>query len=310
VTADPITTDHLAMIADTRLSEAARILGLAIMLADADEDGYSELSRDDLRTVLSTAQSDDSIRRFLRELENAKWVESKAGGRGHANRYRIIGPHEYGPIGSLRSALVHTLSDSFGSGADLSVTYGRTRAHPKRPVGGTVGGEEVGRSKEEVPPSVSPPAELSDKAAELLEGGDLEGCRGALSDYLRLRVPPDRQYPYIQTVRTWIQGGADASVFRRPTGGSVPLDQRTGVVAEAVNELAAGIESKMKRPVGDPGNLKTKIDIIIRQRDDHERRSKRTNGRGAPGGPGAPGPEAGGRPKRPLIPVEGLDDDA
>ena len=35
------------------------------------------------------------------------------------------------------------------------------------------------------------------------------------------------------------------------------------MLAAALNELAAGEESKMKRGVGDPANLRTKLNILL-----------------------------------------------
>jgi len=112
-------------------------------------------------------------------------------------------------------------------------------------------------------------ATLDPKADEAIErhGEKLAGCRGALRDYLAQRVHPPRQYAYVQKIAGWLDG-LDPSVFRLPDGTTLPADGRTGLLADALNDLAASDERCMKRPAGDPANLRTKISVLLAQRCD------------------------------------------
>ena len=77
-------------------------------------------------------------------------------------------------------------------------------------------------------------------------------------------MSPARQYQYVQTLLGW-RGGTDAGVWKTPDGSSIPLEKQTALLAAALNELGASDETKYKRPVGDPANLKTKMNVILRQ---------------------------------------------
>lgn len=111
-----------------------------------------------------------------------------------------------------------------------------------------------------------------------------------MSDYLALRVPRDRQYGYAQTVATWLNG-VDPTVFRRPCGSQVPEGERTGILAGAFNELLSADEALMKRPVGDPGNLKTKVGILILQRYSPRPAPSNPNSSRGPRSPSTDNPE-------------------
>jgi hypothetical protein len=98
----------------------------------------------------------------------------------------------------------------------------------------------------------------------------LTGCRGALRDYLRQCVAPEKQYAYVQTVAGWLNDLEP--VFRLPDGSSLhDRGERTKALGNALNLLAASEERMMTRPIGDPDNLRTKLNVQLRKRSNGER---------------------------------------
>lgn len=89
-------TEFPAILADNRLSEEARIIGLWISTAEADDEGWVEVRFDQLRGILYGFPSDDTIRKHMRMLRGSGWAERNAGGKGRGDLYRIIDPHRSG----------------------------------------------------------------------------------------------------------------------------------------------------------------------------------------------------------------------
>lgn len=266
-----MTQDQLALLADARISSDARLLVMLVMLMG---EGWHEVEHATFRALLTGGPSNETVRRHLRAAEAAGWIERKAGGRGHATSYRFLPRGERS--WQFRDALVCALPDKALRGVALSEFSPTTQSAYAPPVvrSTMVGSSTMEKSRA---PAREDPG-VSDQAAEAMAGrdGDLNGCRGALRDYLETSVPTSRQYGYVQTLVTWLDG-IDRSVFQLPDGGQLPADKRTGYLALALNELMAGDESQMKRPVGDPGNLKTKLNILLKQRS-YDGGSKRRNG--------------------------------
>jgi hypothetical protein len=262
-----MTDTELAILMDAGLSTDARIVALAILQRG---DGWHEVSRDDACDLLSNEASPDRARRAIHQLERRGTLERRAGGRGHADSFKIKSMENPHPkIKGTDSAHPKTVK-------------GTDSAHPKA---------TVVEDDDEVRPPIVPLAELEPRTEAVVDL--LNGCRGAIRDYLLAHVPsPDRRYSYAQTVRSWMDG-ADPSVWRLPDGGSLPKPERAAALAAALNEMAAGEERKMKRPVGDPANLKTKLNINLKQRQAHERPTAAPHGgrpaaasRATAGGPG------------------------
>lgn len=283
------------LLADNRLSEGARILGFWIMNQEGDEDGWVELRFDAIRGLLYGFPSDDVIRKHLRMLRGSGWAERRPGGQGRGDRYRIIAPSESVP-NQIDSGQERVYSpDRLGSEAGLTPPdeSARTDAHV----------EQLGSSEEAVvvPPDVPP---LDSRASTALDQFDqqLSGCRSALRDYLVDRVEPPDQSGYVQTIATWLNGFG--FTWRSPDGSTVKADRRPGLLAAALNELRGHKdgEQKMKWPQGDVRNLKTKLEILLKQEHDYERnngrggdhgRGARQKGREAAGGGGSPEEEYG-----------------
>lgn len=277
-----MTQSQLALLADTRVPDSARILALFVDVATKADDGFAEISHDEFRRILFGGPSDDTIRRHLRQLENTGWIESRPGGKGHSNRYRILATDECGPNQHFRAALVRSLKDRLGTEQGLSTFSSAPEPSLKPPV--VVGGSSKKEVEETRGRALQVSYPLTEQARTAIDerGDSLTGCRGALQDYLESRVPEGRQYGFVQTVVTWIDG-RDRSVFELSDGSKLPDAEKTGYIAAALNELSAGDESRMKRPVGDPGNLKTKLNILLRQRGYDGGRNGSTHRGGRPG---------------------------
>lgn len=263
-------TDYTRLLTDNRLSEQARIIGFWVLNQDG-EDGWVETRFDDVRPLLYGFPSDDVIRKHLRMLRGAGWAERRAGGRGHGDSYRIIDPLSSNPI--------HIDPPESGSNENIDREISGSKSDRparERAYGGTVGGREKNEGEEREKKAA--PAELSPRAEKAVSQHEekLAGCRGALRDYLRDRVAtPARQYAYVQKIAGWLDG-LDRSVWMRPDGRTIAPEDWTGILADALNDLAASDESRMKRPVGDPANLRTKIDILVKQRYRRESGGSRT----------------------------------
>lgn len=299
------TTVVSRLLADSRLSDTARVIAMHVLTQEPDEDGFVPLAYDELRPILHGIPSSETVGRHVRMLEGCGWLDRRPGGRGNADRFRldpardtplnIAPPSEPGPINN---------SPPLEPGSKIDSPHSQGGA--KSPVGGDYrGGKKVevvveGRRE----PPLTPPLDRSGASGGGRDRGGfgpidpradevivrladrLNGCRGALTDYLEHRVPQARQYGYVQSVVTWLDGG-DPSVFRKPSGDRVPSDEVTGLLATAFNELLSTDEALMKRPVGDPGNLRTKISVLVQQR--YADRPPRTAS-GSPKRSGAPAP--------------------
>lgn len=261
---------QLELMRDARLSDSARILGLHLSMLG---EGEHEMSFDQLATLLHGSPQTETVGKHMRQLCIFGYAErTSAGGRG-SPRYRwvakISAPKIIGPEQSLPR-----------KNSAQSPTVVVDEADVKQ-----------------IPPIVPPLDERTENALNQ-HGKKLEGCRGALRDYLRANVPtPTRRYAYVHTIATWLDGG-DPNVWRLADGSGLPPPERPAMLAAALNELAAGDEAKMKRPAGDPANLRTKINVLLKQRGDHERRNggtghhdRRVAGQGS-GGKGTGGSQA------------------
>lgn len=261
-----MTETQVAILHDNRLSEQARIMLLWIASQEGD-DGWVEAPFDTLRQLLRDYPTDDTISRHLRTVTGSKWAERRPGGRGHADCFKIIAPCHRGGLNAL--------SPLPRGGAKRTVVV------------------EGGVGITPLYPPLAEPEKIShtlDERVEAVladESHGFSGFRSALRDYLTERVPPRRQHGYVRLVQTWLDG-TDMAVFRMPDGTRLEPDKVPRLMAEALNDLMASDEAHMKRPIGDPANLRTKIDALLRLRG---RRHDSHPGRGNP--PTAPGSQAG-----------------
>lgn len=257
-----ITAERLqALLRDTRISDSARLLVLWIDGREVDAEGWVEATFEDFRGVLWKYPADRTITDHIRMLTASGWVERKPGGRGHGDRFRLS-PQFTAAYPEIYPAENCGLSDSPQSTAaypDIDCEPLRAKSSVVVVVeDDVVGGDDGERAREGTA--------ISTRAREVIESRaeSFTGFRGALLDYLRARVPSRLQSGYVQTIATWIDGH-DAGAFKLPTGSKLPANEIPGYLAAALNELLATDEGKMKRDPGDIGNLRTKLNILLKQ---------------------------------------------
>lgn len=84
-----MTPQQIALFRDNTLTETARMIGL-LVLTQAPAGEWVEVAHDEFSQLLHDYPSSDTIRRHVGRLERAGWIETKPGGRGHHQRYRIV----------------------------------------------------------------------------------------------------------------------------------------------------------------------------------------------------------------------------
>lgn len=217
--------DITAVIADARLSpEACRI----VLYVASMGDGAHEVSHREFARVLQNP-GQKKLREAIQDATDL-YLNRTAGGRGHNDRYEF-----------RCATSVQPKSDRVAPGAHLKPTV----------VGGEGSSTPFDSPVDQYPLAVNAMKAISDSAEKL------EGCRGALVDYLQARVKTDRQYSYVQAVVSWLDN--PAQVFNDATGARVPQAERVKLLAVALNEMAASDESMYKAPVGDVRNVKNKL---------------------------------------------------
>lgn len=239
------------ILRDNGLSDTAA--RLALVIARKGE-GWHEISPAEFARGVSGYPSAEKVARHLKQLEVAGYVERKAGGRGHSDRFqiseRILDPTRIPDLSANRPP-----SDAGAKVLDPT---------PEQGLNALV--VAVGDGVDN-PPVVPPP--LDERTAAALQQHDelFAGCRGALRDYLTDYVPePRKRYAFVQLVAGWLNG-IDPNVWRLPDGSLLPPDERPGALALALNDLGASTRT-MKSPPGDPANLRTKLGVHLRQRTD------------------------------------------
>lgn len=227
--------DLMAVVADQGLTDAARVIAVRLYSMGGD---WHELSPDDFSRMVAGYPQRDTVRKHLRQLEMAGYIERKPGGRGHSDRFRFV----FSVGAESQPKNLEWDSDQIASERNPTL---KPRSSSKEEVGDT--------------PLLSPQAEQAiEQHVDLLSG-----CRGALTDYLRSRVPSARQGAYVQSLATYLNGFGFQ--WRNAEGATIPREERTGIIAAALNELGSQDEPGMKNPVGDIRNLRTKLGILSRE---------------------------------------------
>ena len=266
------------LLYDARLTETARIIGLHVAMT-ASEDEPTAIPYDEFAKILNGAPSGDTIARHVRVLEVHGYVKKSPGGRG-SPVFEWLGSLSTPDICGLKQELwsAHMRTKHLpGTGADHRGSLGRTHADQSlrsssREVVGGVGGDARARE-----------AELPPEIEKLLETYDelFTGCRGSFRSYLKISVPKSRQVGYVQSIAGWLNG-IDETAWKTPSGSTVPADERTGILATCFNELLGQDEGSMKNSVGDIRNLRTKLNIRIKQSYEkpHKEDGRRRSGTG------------------------------
>ena len=248
-------SDRLSLLTDPSLTDTA--VRVALLLLELGEGEWHPLAFDDLSRVLHGYPGPDGIRRHLRILTAAGWLERRPGGRGNPDQFRIASVKRPTLRDRLAGKAQEAEPDRVGQTTQVKTDRVGQTTKSKGP--SKEGEREVGSS-----PSISPP-ELEDSAAELFEAhrSTLNGCGDSLRDYVRTRVAPDRHRAFVGTVLSWLDG-LDPNAFRKDDGTSVPQEERTKLLAVALNELGATDEDGTRaHPAGDPRNLRNKLRGII-----------------------------------------------
>lgn len=178
------------------------------------------------------------------------YLERTAGGRGHHDRYEFRIPPRA------------NLSDNMTPEANLN----GDRLPPEAKLSGPVVVVEAGVNPPIVPPSPSI-GPLADDAERLIEA-EAEVIADAvkpLRSYLRRRVPPERQEPYVGRVIAALSPYCLNPQWRDATGSTIPIERRPALMADALNELATADEDGDRRwKAGDFGNLRNKLLALMR----------------------------------------------
>lgn len=298
--------DQARLLADTRLSPAAVVLGLRISALGA---GEHRLDADQLSAMLQRSPSRNTVSALIRELRLHGYVDQvQGGGNGRGAAYQWLGgnPIPAQPVvqeSSEEASGGPILHNTLGMNGNHAQPIGQEGVHahhtvqeaPSRARAAVGGGEGV-----VVNPPVVPPV-VEDAETAIANNEILAGCRGAMRDYLRQRVPQHRQVGFVWSAVGWLNSNGFA--WLNDEGTLTPPDVRPGLLANALNQLLASDEKGYKAPVGDPRNLLQKLRIICgqhgieRKSNGHrEPASGAGTGRGGNGGtPAAAGAGKGGR---------------
>lgn len=267
-----------ALLTDARLTPESRIVGLWVAFKGI---GRHEVSYPEFASVISYEAGEKRVRAALRELTGSGYLVRSPGGRGHSDFYEFRLPSSGDTLNDDSQADRVAATEATLNpdrvpiieypGATLSADRVPAEGHPKENLeypGDTLNGLACVIRTEPlvvVGGDASAQARLSPQAESALSTHSelLRGCRGSLRDYLASRVPERRQASYVHSVAGWLNG-IDANVWSRPDGSKLEPEKRTAMLANALNDLAASDEAQLKRPVGDPANLRTKINILLK----------------------------------------------
>ena len=248
-----------AMVADTRLSPGALRLVLDVALRGS---GEHEIPLNHFSALLNHP-GEKKLRAELQLAADFRYLDRRHGGRGHHDSYQF-NPAVSAGLNADSPAVSAGLNDqpttdkvALGAGLSAPSREGapgpaRGRADFRRDTTAGAGGAE---------PPIIP---LSEAISQMINNyGDLlHGCRDALRDYLAQRVPLAKRAAYVHTIAAWLNDQHD--VWRCGDGSILAPQFRTQKLGQVLNELAASDERSMRRTLGDPGNLRMKLGIRLR----------------------------------------------
>lgn len=200
---------------------AMAVAGLVLPLMHGMETPEAYLTAAELDAALGVG-SNRTRQKYLAAAREASLVESSpAGPRGirFTPGFRAVQSSADSALDRRRQSSADSASDTRQSSADSAPDYPDV-----------VVVEEV----VDIPPIV--PHEkfkLHTVAALVLTEDPFDGFRSALEDYLKDRVPTDRQNAYVRTVQSWIQ------MAKPPFRDLMKEDQWRTMVAAAINKLMA-----------------------------------------------------------------------
>lgn len=238
------------VMGDASLSPEARVLIVHIaMLGDGEHEiSYRSLSR------LLCQIGEKKLRQAVQDAAETGWITvNTQAGRGHHPRFEFS-PSKRAELKDSYAQKDELKKDSYAENDKLN---GDSRAGVTTQV--------VSLPTEEDEEEEGARA-LDDQTEHRIqqEAAVLDEAIEPLRDYLLLRVPPDRRGAYVGGVTSLLRHATTFDWSTSP-GTQVPVPKRSGYVADALSELAASDEAKgHSRPVGDLGNLKTKLQVLLK----------------------------------------------
>lgn len=236
-----MTPGQIRLMNDSRLSDAARILGFYLSTLP---DGPQEMKYAGLRVLLHNTPNQQTVGRHLSQLDVY----------GYA---KLVSP------GGKGSPVYEWVADS---GAENSIAEAEDSSLPvnKQQQKAPIVVEEGVLNTPLVPPLQLKP--LAPDAEELIhaEKETLGECVKPLGSYLRRRVVLDRQEPYVGRVLRALKPDCMNPQWRDATGAVIPMKRRQSIMGEALNELATADEEHGRRhSSGDWNNLRNKLMGLI-----------------------------------------------
>lgn len=277
--------DSLALVADTRLPDPARILVLYLGAIGPDAEGWVEVGRDDLKRVLHGGASAETIRRHLRVAEDTGWIEIDANTGSRPTRYRVIPESEAGADAGIRASLRNALPHiSVGQNALVHKYEGQSKTSGPQirgPEGVSVHkyeGQSAPVVVEEVVEEVVEDARelfpISNEVERLFLDERLEGLRSALRDYLRRWVPPMSQTAFVGQVLGLFGELAEHRHWRTSAGGRVDPSHRAELIANALNQVAT--EERFDGKRHEAASLVAKVEYLARWKYEGPKAKKAT----------------------------------
>lgn len=258
----------VAILDDRGLSREARLMAMHLCRLGP---GEHEVSTEDWQRVLGRTASSrgypkrHTIATHTKELELAGWVTRKDGGIG-SPRYSLQSPpgtveqsgYRTGPV--PQPATVPGGDGRGGPAGDGRIPL----VAPPGTVDVRVVVEEEEVGEEEDAREVGGYSLVPSVESIVDQPGDdgrplLEGCRGALLDYLRARVMGPGQIGYVRSLQAWLRGGSGTP------RGLLDVDDPPHLLATALNDLLTEDERKYKSGRGQVGviaNLRTKVEVL------------------------------------------------
>jgi hypothetical protein len=244
-----------AIASDPRLNSDSKVV---IFFVAGLGKGEHEISGTQFLTILhhcSEAKKALAIKLGV----DAGWIVKKKGGWGSPDTFEFqdvtVSPILRETGEEKKATVSREINDTVTVSREIDDT---TRTREKRKRERVVGVVIKGKEKNE----------LDGRVAEQLGHDNWKGFGGALKDYFRDRVETDRQYGYLMTINSWMQGSTAA-----PKGlGKLTEEDQGLLLTTALNELLAETTVQEKTAYrssrgmsGNTGVLRSKIEYHLRR---------------------------------------------
>lgn len=234
-------------------------------------DGKHEVSTEDWQRLLGPSRGGppkrQSIAGWAAELELHGYTQKVPGGV-HSPRYEVVlqedGRASTVPQGDGKGGISTV---PLGDGSRSTVPQGDTLQSSRRTVEPHVVVVEDVVVGDVVEDARERRYSLDPRVREILDAPDgdapaLNGCRGAVVDYLEGRVMGPSQVGYVRSIQAWLRGGSGTP------RGLLDVSDPVHIIATALNDLLTEDETKYKSGRGQVGviaNLRAKLSVLIAQ---------------------------------------------